>query len=318
MSVLRYPPQVNGLQKSLAAALDTGVTASMTLNNTTSIQNKPGVCVVDRIDSSGALKSVAVREFIAYAATSGATLTTLTRNVDNSSSDQDHAIGAIVEFAPDITWAQAVIDALAILVNPADISIIKMTSPRVVTDISDTNGNELAKVTATASAVNEITLANAATGNNPKITTSGGDTDVGWDIRMKGAGRFRRPTVVELPIGSATASLATGDGQAFFRVPSELNGMNLTGVAAQVYVAGTTNTLDVQIHRTRSATPTDMLSTKITIDSTEVDTSTAAAAAVIDTGNDDVATGDLIAIDIDAVHSTPAKGLIVEMRFELP
>jgi hypothetical protein len=61
-----------------------------------------------------------------------------------------------------------------------------------------------------------------------------------------------------------------------------------------------------------------MLTTKLTIDSTETDTSTAAAAAVIDTANDDVATGDRIAIDIDAISTTAAKGLLVEMKFELP
>jgi hypothetical protein len=61
-----------------------------------------------------------------------------------------------------------------------------------------------------------------------------------------------------------------------------------------------------------------MLSTVITIDSGETDTSTAAAAAVIDTANDDVATGDRIRIDIDAVSSTPAKGLYCELIFQLP
>ena len=39
-----------------------------------------------------------------------------------------------------------------------------LTSPKIGTSILDTNGNELALLTATSSAVNEITLANAATG----------------------------------------------------------------------------------------------------------------------------------------------------------
>ncbi len=62
----------------------------------------------------------------------------------------------------------------------------------------------------------------------------------------------------------------------------------------------------------------DMLTTKLTIDSGETDTSTAATAAVIDTANDDVATGDQIRIDVDAVSTTAAKGLIVELTFQLP
>lgn len=92
--------------------------------------------------------------------------------------------------------------------------------------------------------------------------------------------------------------------------------MNLTGVAAVVYTAGTTGTLDVQIRNHTDTT--DMLSTKITIDSGEVDTLTAATPAVIDTTKDDVVTGDVIAIDIDTIHTTPAKGLVVQLKFELP
>jgi len=63
-----------------------------------------------------------------------------------------------------------------------------LTSPKVGTSVLDTNGNELAIVTATGSAVNEITLANAATGNNPSITASGDDTNVGLNLVPKGTG----------------------------------------------------------------------------------------------------------------------------------
>lgn len=116
MGVLYYPPTQNALQKTLNADLNTGVTAAATLNNTTGVQNKPGVFVVDRIDTDGNLKSTAVREWIIYQGTSGSTLINLTRGVGNST-DQDHSTGAVVEFVSDITWAQAVIDALATVVD---------------------------------------------------------------------------------------------------------------------------------------------------------------------------------------------------------
>lgn len=119
MSALYYPPTQNALQKSLDADLNVSVTASMTLNNTTGVQNKPGVVVVDRIDTNGNLKSTSVREWIIYQGTSGSTLTTLTRGVGGSS-DQDHSVGAVVEFVLDISFAQSVIDALAGVVNPAN------------------------------------------------------------------------------------------------------------------------------------------------------------------------------------------------------
>jgi len=53
--------------------------------------------------------------------------------------------------------------------------------------IADANGNEELIFTATPSAVNEITLANAATGNNPTLTASGGDTNVGITLTPKGS-----------------------------------------------------------------------------------------------------------------------------------
>ncbi len=62
------------------------------------------------------------------------------------------------------------------------------TSPKILTDISDTNGNELLKVTATASAVNEVTVANAATGGSPTLSATGGDTNIGLAINTKGTG----------------------------------------------------------------------------------------------------------------------------------
>jgi len=59
---------------------------------------------------------------------------------------------------------------------------------KLVGDVIDTNGNELLKVTATASAVNEVTLANAATGGTPTLTASGDDTNIGMKFVGKGTG----------------------------------------------------------------------------------------------------------------------------------
>lgn len=108
---LYYPPTANGISKQLDAQLDVGTTASVTLNNVTNIQNKAGVFVVDRVDSTGALLDSSGREYVAYTAVSGNTLTGLTRGVGGST-DQDHAIGAIVEFIPDVVWADGIMDAL--------------------------------------------------------------------------------------------------------------------------------------------------------------------------------------------------------------
>ena len=59
---------------------------------------------------------------------------------------------------------------------------------KLVGDVIDTNGNELLKLTATASAVNELTLANAATGAAPVLSATGGDTNIGIALTPKGTG----------------------------------------------------------------------------------------------------------------------------------
>ena len=61
-----------------------------------------------------------------------------------------------------------------------------LTSPAIGTSILDTGGAELLKVTATGSAVNELTLANAATTNNPTLSATGDDSNVGIDLTPKG------------------------------------------------------------------------------------------------------------------------------------
>lgn len=54
--------------------------------------------------------------------------------------------------------------------------------------VNDVNGNELVRVTATAAAVNEITVANAAAGAAPVISATGNDTNISLNLVGKGTG----------------------------------------------------------------------------------------------------------------------------------
>lgn len=83
-----------------------------------------------------------------------------------------------------------------------------LTTPKVITSINDTNGAELIKVTATGSAINEITLANAAAGGKPTIAASGGDTNVTVKLAGKGTGS------VEISKAAYTSSTITSSGAA--------------------------------------------------------------------------------------------------------
>ena len=104
----------------------------------------------------------------------------------------------------------------------------------------------------------------------------------------------------------------TGNGITHFVVPSTLDGKNLSTAEAHVYTAGTASTItNVQLHNLTEGD--DMLSTPITIDLNEKDSSTAATPSV--TGGDNgVSTADVIRIDVDAV-ATDTKGLEVRMVF---
>ena len=79
-----------------------------------------------------------------------------------------------------------------------------LTSPKIGTSILDTGGNELALLTATGSAVNEITLANAATGNGPIISTTGDDAAVDLNLNPKGAGVLKSGTAAVKVAGTET------------------------------------------------------------------------------------------------------------------
>jgi len=130
-----------------------------------------------------------------------------------------------------------------------------------------------------------------------------------------------RPISIQVLDGASV--LAVANGQAYFRIPTTLNGMNLTSCSAQVITTSSSGLPNVMITRGRQSSATsnftyvDMLSTAITIDATEYDSKDATAAPVIDASNDDVNTGDVIRIDVDGA-GTGTLGLNITLIFETP
>jgi len=78
-----------------------------------------------------------------------------------------------------------------------------LTAPKIGTSILDTNGNELLLLTATGSAVNELTLANASTGNGP-ILSATGETNVDINLNPKGTGVLKSATAAVKIAGKET------------------------------------------------------------------------------------------------------------------
>jgi hypothetical protein len=124
------------------------------------------------------------------------------------------------------------------------------------------------------------------------------------------------PRLLELKVIDDATVLTTGEGKLIVCIPLALNGCNLTAVAAYVTTVSSSGLPSVGLRNVTQAA-VEMLSTNITIDANETTSYTAATAPVIDTNNDGVVTGDLIAVDVDAA-GTGAKGLGVILTFTLP
>jgi len=163
--------------------------------------------------------------------------------------------------------------------------------------------------TATTSAVGVVELATTAEVNTGTDTSRATTPDAI-------AGSYAGTKSVAIQLTAAGTDCTTGDGKAYFMVPAELAGMNIIDVKAGLATAGTTGTHDLQIHNVTDSV--DVLSTKLTIDSGETTSETAATAAVINTANDDVAEGDILRIDCDAVATTAGQGDFITITFRLP
>lgn len=193
------------------------------------------------------------------------------------------------------------------MTDAADKRFMSDAQETVLSNTSGTNtGDEATASTSTAGIVELATTAETNTGTDgTRALTPDGLAGSNFGVRY-----------VQCVVFDFATDCETGDGKFYFHTPAALDGMNLVSVHAECINAGTTGTMDIQIHNADNAL--DMLSTKLTIDSTESGSDTAATAAVINTSNDHVNTNDLIRIDVDAVHTTAAKGLIVTLGFQLP
>ena len=90
--------------------------------------------------------------------------------------------------------------------------IVADTTPQLGGQL-DVNGNaigdgtlELLKFSETGSAVNEFTIANASTGNNPVLSATGGDTNVGIEFTTKGTGTIKFNDLAYIPQQALTSS----------------------------------------------------------------------------------------------------------------
>jgi hypothetical protein len=119
--------------------------------------------------------------------------------------------------------------------------------------------------------------------------------------------------VAIIPVIGNSEDLTTGDGKRIISIPQEINGWKLVAAHAVVYTVSSSGTPTVQVRNLTDGV--DVLSTRITIDVAQYNSYAAVTQPVIDATYNDVATGDRIAIDVDAA-GTGTKGLDVILTFQ--
>ena len=123
-----------------------------------------------------------------------------------------------------------------------------LTDPKIGTKILDVNGLELFNLTATGSAVNEFTVANAATGGAPVLSATGSDTNIGITLTPKGSGAVKLD-LLTFPVVTGNADqVLTSNGSGVLSFVDNTGGTDwqavktgtFTAVAGEGYFINTT------------------------------------------------------------------------------
>lgn len=230
----------------------TGVSTSITVGTTASFPTLTG-CIF-AIDTAEVIAGEEVQVAGTYTVYSGTVTngTTISNVTLLYGSAQSYTAGALTRVYIPISSLHdnRLIEGLLTSHDQLDGSMIPslplttplLTRPRITTSIDDSAGNEVIKTPATASAVNEITVTNAATGNAPVISATGGDSNIDLTLTPKGTGAIKHtlkydPWVTGLPTPNTVA--ATGNRS----YTLTFNSTDLTGYISEGTRLRTTRTV---------------------------------------------------------------------------
>lgn len=182
-------------------------------------------------------------EIVKVTASGGGTSLTVVRGDDNTT-NVTHSAGATVRHvvsaqdftdfsshlgstaSPTTTGVHGVSGTIVGTTDTQTLSAKTLTAPKFVNGgfIADDSGNEQIVFNKTTSAVNEFTVTNAATGNNPSLAATGGDTNISVNIVPKGSGTVQ----------AAGVNIATISGsQTLTNKTISLGSNTVTGTKAQ-------------------------------------------------------------------------------------
>lgn len=170
--VNHFPSAENGFTTTLASTITSGAT-TVPLNSVAGYTN--GEIAVFVVDPEEASKK---QTFTGTIDTSGVQVTDV---VWTAGTNQVHSGGATVVDYATATHISMISKGILVGHNQAGHH----------RTLKDTNGNEWIEQVATASAVNQLKITNAATGNAPKVESAGDNTNIDLEIGGKGTGLIK-------------------------------------------------------------------------------------------------------------------------------
>lgn len=191
-------PQNFSTTLNVAGGINNSQTTGIVLTSVTNLPTDGGILA---LDWANPIDTTTI-EYIEYTGISGNELTGVTRGQEGYSAKL-HNNGCTIVGVVSRQHIKRVRDKL---------------TGNDATALQDPNANEILKTTYVASAVNEVTVANAATGNAPEIKATGGDTNIDLKLTAKGTGKLLQDAYYQTPqaytpaaAGTATLDLSAGN-----------------------------------------------------------------------------------------------------------
>jgi hypothetical protein len=248
---------VRRFSTTLAASIADGTVTSTSLTSTTGLPTDTAVeLVIDRVDANG--NKTPSKEEVVRGVVSGTSVINLVRGVEGTA--QGHSAGAVVEARLTADQWNRMVDwaltehaqdgthdstKVAMLGGTQTFTgaktfgsgLLKATRPQITTSIDDANGNEVIETPATASAVNQVKITNASTGNSPTISASGDDTYIPLLLTGKSAsprvggvydnGNLTGAITIDMNKGTRQKGTLTGNVTITISNPSEGEALEL-------------------------------------------------------------------------------------------
>ena len=211
------------IDTTLASAINSSAT-TLTVASGTGTTLMGGVTLTAGDTFALAIDPETSSEEIVYVTAVSSDTFTITRG-QASTSGIAHNTGATVQHVftgNDAQHFEDGINSAVTLTGAQTLSNKTLTAPKFASGgfIADANGNEEVIFVTTTSAVNEITVTNAAAAGTPSVAATGGDTNISLNLVSKGTGTVQANAV---PIALARLGINAQTGTTYTLVAADLN-----------------------------------------------------------------------------------------------